>query len=37
VNVSIASLPQSDQKLLEKGITVESDEKLRSLLEDYES
>lgn len=37
LNVSITSLPESDQKLLEKGIKVESDEKLRSLLEDYDS
>ncbi len=31
----VASLPEEDQKALEKGIIVRSDRKLQELLEDY--
>lgn len=37
VDVSVATLPEADQKMLAAGITVRGRERLNSILEDYES
>ena len=37
IDVEVDSLPEADQELLRKGIEVDSQEKLNSIIEDYES
>ena len=37
VDVPVDILPEADQKMLKDGITVRGEDKLNSILEDYES
>ncbi len=37
LDVNVSSLPEADQELLKEGIKVYSTEKLKSIIEDYES
>lgn len=36
LDINISSLPESDQKALETGISIKDSEKLRKLIEDYD-
>lgn len=37
LQVEVSLLPEEDQKMLEKGITIQGEDRLVSILEDYES